>query len=211
MASLRKVALESDLELCANPASPLSGYVSPHASPWTEPSHTPRPPAPSHPLLCTLISRAGSLLLPQPLGPHPSPARTCDCPTQTNPGDESEAPEPTVLGSNGPPLPSLCPQPISRLVPGLAIRDQSWCLAGLHGCTGTFDPDSGLGGTVLPPGEAGARSATQWVPTRVFISVPLIASSSSTSSLPPPPLPPSLAKSRRREVWPVKKPGKGWG
>lgn len=46
-ASLRKVALESDLELCANPTSPLTGC----ASPWTGPHvllalllpHTPSP------------------------------------------------------------------------------------------------------------------------------------------------------------------------
>lgn len=75
--------------------------------------------------------------------------------------------------------------------------------------TGLFDPESGLGGTILGPEEAGAGLPTQrqlqgWYPFLLLL-------------LPLPEVPltpthiPTLAGSRARKVWPAKEPGKRAG
>lgn len=217
MASLRKVALESDLELCANPASLLSGYVS-RTPPHGQDPHTLLALLLPHTLSCAHSSPPNAplfLLSPwdhTPLLPAPvaAPPRLILERSQRLLSQQCWGP----TAPHSPPFVSG-PQPISRQVPGLAIRDQSWCLAGLHGCPGTFDPDSGLGGTTLPPGEAGARSATQLGFQRgysfLFLLLPPPAAPPHSPSPRLPPPPPSLAKSRRREVWPAKEPAKRWG
>lgn len=222
IASLRKVALGPGRIVCKprthTPPPPATGRDCQHASPldprlrYSSPFCFHSSP-PSHPLSCSRSSPVHTLLFS--LTPLALQATRLSRPHL----DVILIRSPRLLSEQCwvQRLRAPCPSPpapnrIPRRVPGLAIRDQSCCLAGLRSCTGTFDPDSGLGGTMLPSGKAVAGLAMQlglqgWYPFLLLLSP-------HPAAPPYPPHPnthPELAESKRREVWPTKELREGGG